>query len=503
MVPPSTRPTRQAAPATRQPARHGPRSLRRAALIGALAGVLVATHPAPLSGPGPNTHQATWAGAGEAETSGATEATVETGPNRGSLLDIGDPSSTLLAELNVLAVSGGGVERAEQGVRAVLADIDAAHRAADVARQDEQRALAAASELDVESAGLVAARLAAVTARDRARDDAAAAAIVVAAHGARLDAAGAVLEAVAVQAYVTGNVADRKEVTAPHQLAEVGPGKRRTTYLEEVAAGQRMIREAEQNAMGVARTARQAALERASDHDQQRLAIEAAQSVNRAEVGRNDAVLLTARQQQRDALALAEQLVRALTEAKVALAEARRTATVRGSDLPLVVLDALVRAERRHRVDHPDCHLSWSLLAAVSRVESGHGDVGLGVDPLGATPTILGPRLAPETGGDVAVVLDSDGGALDGDPLYDRAVGPMQFIPSSWQLYGRDGNGDGLADPHNYYDAALAAGEHLCRAGHDTATAVGRRAAVLGYNHSESYQRLVSDLADRYAELTV
>jgi len=44
-----------------------------------------------------------------------------------------------------------------------------------------------------------------------------------------------------------------------------------------------------------------------------------------------------------------------------------------------------------------------------------------------------------------AVVVDSDGGALDGDARYDRATGPMQFLPGTWRSIGADGNGDGVA----------------------------------------------------------
>ena len=38
-------------------------------------------------------------------------------------------------------------------------------------------------------------------------------------------------------------------------------------------------------------------------------------------------------------------------------------------------------------------------------------------------------------------------GRLDGDDTWDRAVGPMQFIPSTWAWSGRDGDGDGVAQP--------------------------------------------------------
>jgi hypothetical protein len=47
-------------------------------------------------------------------------------------------------------------------------------------------------------------------------------------------------------------------------------------------------------------------------------------------------------------------------------------------------------------------------------------------------------------------------------PCTTRAVGPMQFIASTWRRVQVDGNGDGRGDPDNIYDAALGAAVYLC-----------------------------------------
>jgi hypothetical protein len=110
------------------------------------------------------------------------------------------------------------------------------------------------------------------------------------------------------------------------------------------------------------------------------------------------------------------------------------------------------------------CHLSWSLLAAIGRVESDHGRFAgavLHVDGR-STPPILGPVL---NGNGTARIADTDHGRLDGDPVFDRAVGPMQFIPSTWAIYGRAGRGAALGDPFDITDAARAAARYLCVGG--------------------------------------
>ncbi|MDX2873675.1 lytic transglycosylase domain-containing protein [Streptomyces ipomoeae] len=160
-----------------------------------------------------------------------------------------------------------------------------------------------------------------------------------------------------------------------------------------------------------------------------------------------------------------------------------------GGALPATVFAAYRRAESELAGTAPGCRLEWQLLAAIGQVEPGQARGGrVTADGTAVTP-ILGPRL---NGGAFAVIRDTDGGRYDGDTAYDRAVGPMQFIPSTWTRWGADGNGDGRADPNNVFDAALAAGRYLCAGwGRDLSDPADLDRAILGYNHSEAYLRTV------------
>lgn len=167
-------------------------------------------------------------------------------------------------------------------------------------------------------------------------------------------------------------------------------------------------------------------------------------------------------------------------------------------DLPARVVRAYGYAELAQRERTPDCRLSWVTLAGIGRVESIHGTYGSSeVDADGvARPSIIGVPLDGTRG--TREVSDTDGGRLDGDTELDRAVGPMQFLPATWERYGADGNGDGVRDPQNIDDAALAAAGYLCADGRDTATGGGWWAGVLAYNASGDYARLVWAAAERY-----
>lgn len=154
--------------------------------------------------------------------------------------------------------------------------------------------------------------------------------------------------------------------------------------------------------------------------------------------------------------------------------------------VPKRMLAAYQRGEKVAQARFAKCNLPWWLLAGIGRVESGHA-AGGAVDAKGVTVSrILGPRLDGTTPG-TATIADTDSGRLDGDALYDRAVGPMQFIPGTWAGAGIDGNGDGVADPNQVDDAAASAAGYLCSAGGDMSRPADMAAAILRYNNSQQY----------------
>ena len=106
--------------------------------------------------------------------------------------------------------------------------------------------------------------------------------------------------------------------------------------------------------------------------------------------------------------------------------------------------------------------LSWTVLAAIGEVESGHG-----------------ANMGPSTAG---------------------ALGPMQFLPSTWQRWGTAGFGDtGAPNIMNPFDAVPSAARYLCAAG----AASGGSAlyqAIFAYNHADWYVSEVLAIAREYAQ---
>lgn len=173
--------------------------------------------------------------------------------------------------------------------------------------------------------------------------------------------------------------------------------------------------------------------------------------------------------------------------------------TLSTNGIPNAALDAYRRAETLLGKVAPECNLPWNLVAAIGRVESNHGRTGGNAlnDKGVAKPGIYGIPLDGSNG--TAKITDTDGGALDNDTVYDRAVGPMQFIPGTWQSVAVDADNDGKKDPQDINDAATAAGIYLCSGGTDLSKRAGASAAVKRYNNSDSYVDLVLRISDAYA----
>ncbi len=106
--------------------------------------------------------------------------------------------------------------------------------------------------------------------------------------------------------------------------------------------------------------------------------------------------------------------------------------------------------------------MSWTILAAIGQIESADGQ-----------------NMGPSSAG---------------------ALGPMQFLPSTWAEWGIDGFGPpGPPDIMNPFDAVPSAARMLCADGASAGTQDGLRRAIFAYNHADWYVNEVLALAGRYA----
>lgn len=160
----------------------------------------------------------------------------------------------------------------------------------------------------------------------------------------------------------------------------------------------------------------------------------------------------------------------------------------------------------------PECHLGWTTLAGIARVESDHGRFrGAKIAADGVVrPPVRGVPLDGTNGN--ARITDTNS---DGRTVYARAAGPFQFIPDTWKRWGMrsDTGYEALTravavetaakvagNPDDIDDAALAAGRYLCASGGNLSTYAGWRKAIFAYNHSDAYVRQVHQAADTYTK---
>lgn len=168
--------------------------------------------------------------------------------------------------------------------------------------------------------------------------------------------------------------------------------------------------------------------------------------------------------------------------------------------IPAVAYDAYRAASAAAPGVAAGCAVDWTVIAGIGQVESRHGRTQgrHELAPNGdVRPPIRGAAL--DGSGGTRALPDSDDGLLDGDTTWDRAIGPLQFIPTTWQELGLDGNGDGRADPDNLYDAALTTVAHLCvRSPGDYSDPRALREALLTYNASRRYADEVEGWIELY-----
>ncbi|MGH4025725.1 MAG: lytic murein transglycosylase, partial [Pseudonocardiaceae bacterium] len=164
--------------------------------------------------------------------------------------------------------------------------------------------------------------------------------------------------------------------------------------------------------------------------------------------------------------------------------------------IPQRALQAYANAHAAMAATQPECQITWVTLAGIARVESNHGRGSLGPDGRPSSP-IIGIPLNGTPG--VRSIADTDGGVLDGDRLWDRAVGPFQFIPSTWARWVSDGDGDGVGEVQDIDDAAIAAARYLCADGRNLSGGDGWLRAILSYNSSVDYVQKVYAAAQQYA----
>jgi hypothetical protein len=106
--------------------------------------------------------------------------------------------------------------------------------------------------------------------------------------------------------------------------------------------------------------------------------------------------------------------------------------------------------------------LSWTVLAAIAQIESADGQ-----------------NMGPSSAG---------------------ALGPMQFLPSTWARWGIDAFGfTGPPNIMNAWDAVPAAADYLCASGASQGPS-GYAAAIFSYNHAAWYVAEVLALAQEYAQ---
>jgi hypothetical protein len=347
--------------------------------------------------------------------------------------------TALVAGVLLLAGSPAGSARAESAEEA-RAEARAAAARVEAMRPGLERALRAYERALGALAGGVSRSISADAAADAAAEESARR------HGAASDRVRAL--------YMTGGSAAL--FASVLDAASAADAMQRVAYVQRlVAAGSAASRAGD--AVTATLRDRASRLEAAAD----------SRAMTASQVQQRYEVLLAGLAEARAELRALSERARNLEEAQALLASiaalnaavdatgAQRVATARASAVPADFKALYVAAART-------CSgMSWTLLAAVGQVESGHG--------------------------------------ANASTSYAGAQGPMQFMPATFAAYAVDGDRDGDKDIHDPADAVFSAARYLCANGAGRGGEALAR-AIWHYNHAEWYVQLVLKLAGQYAD---
>ena len=173
------------------------------------------------------------------------------------------------------------------------------------------------------------------------------------------------------------------------------------------------------------------------------------------------------------------------------------TSTSLPEGLNTVLAQAYQQAATRAPQLVPGCTgMTWQILAGVAQVES---DQAAG-HTIAADGEIISPIIGPAlegtgTGGNTTAVHDSNGG-------YAHALGPFQFLASTWATTGLNGRGTTAPpDVQNAFDASLTAAVYLCGSGRDLTQPTQLHAALYSYNRSNAYVDQVEAAINQFEQV--
>lgn len=182
----------------------------------------------------------------------------------------------------------------------------------------------------------------------------------------------------------------------------------------------------------------------------------------------------------------------------IAAAEVARNGLAAAQETNNELHRAAELAAQRQELDR----LSKELEASLASISGGAGLSGIGVTAYAPADIIALYQRAAKTCPGLPWGVLAGIGQVETNHGQNKnvssagAMGPMQFMPATWAIYGVDGDGDGIKDILDQTDAVFGAANYLCHNGAGDPNHLYD--AIYAYNHLDSYVQEVLNLASQY-----